>query len=126
MGRAKIGVVIYTTLRDTLFTTEDMRRFWHALLSGRLLKPGTVARMIADPVLVSAEWPDLFYGYGVWLRQRPEGRVVALEGGDPGVALESLVWIDHGIVATVLSNVTDGAGEIANVLAELLTGRRLY
>jgi CubicO group peptidase (beta-lactamase class C family) len=107
-------------------TAEDMRRFWSALLSGRLLKPETVGRMIAHPVLVRAEWPDLFYGYGVWLRQRPEGWIVALEGGDPGVALESMVWIDHGVVATVLSNVTDGAGEVANQLAELLTGRRLY
>ncbi len=107
-------------------TVEDMRRSWRTLLSGRLLKPETVARMIGQPVQVSAEWPDLFYGYGVWLRQRPEGWVVSLEGGDPGVALESLVWVDHGIVLTVLSNVTDGAGEITNVLAELLTGRRLY
>ena len=107
-------------------TVEDMRRFWSTLLSGRLLKAETVARMIAQSVQVSADWPDLFYGYGVWLRQRPEGWIVSLEGGDPGVALESLVWVEHGIVMTVLSNVTDGAGEITNVLAELLTGRRLY
>lgn len=107
-------------------TTEDMRRFWRALLSGRLLKPETVASMTAPSVAVSAEWPDLHYGYGVWLRRRPEGWIVSLEGGDPGVALESLVWVEHGIVVTVLSNVTDGAGEIANQLAELLTGRRLY
>lgn len=107
-------------------TVGDMRRFWNTLLSGRLLKPETVARMVGHPVQVSAEWPDLFYGYGVWLRQRPEGRIVSLEGGDPGVALESLVWIEHGIVVTVLSNVTDGAGEITNVLVELLTGSRLY
>jgi CubicO group peptidase (beta-lactamase class C family) len=109
------------------FTTiGDLRKFWNALLSGRLLKPETVASMTAPSVTVSAEWPELDYGYGVWLRQRPDGWIVSLEGGDPGVALESLVWRDHGIVLTVLSNVTDGAGDITNVLAELLTGRRLY
>lgn len=109
------------------FTTiGDMRLFWNALLSGRLLKPETVARMMAQPVQVGAEWPDLLYGYGYWLRRRPEGWIIALEGGDPGVALESLAWVEQGVVLTVLSNVTDGAAEIANVLAELLTGRRLY
>lgn len=107
-------------------TAADLRRFWSALLSGRLLKPASVARMIAPSVRVSPEYDNHFYGYGVWLRRTPDGWIASLEGGDPGVALESLVWIDHGIVATVLSNVTDGAAEVSNVLAELLTGRRLY
>lgn len=107
-------------------TAEDLRRFWHALLSGRLLRSESIERMIAPSVRVSAEHGDLFCGYGVWLRQTQEGWIVWLEGGDPGVELESLVWIDHGIVATVLSNVTGGAAKVRNALAELLTGRRLY
>jgi CubicO group peptidase (beta-lactamase class C family) len=109
------------------FTTAgDLRRFWASLLSGRLLAPTTVERLISAPVRVSDDYDDLYYGYGVWLRQSKEGWIVSLEGGDPGVALESLVWIDHGIVATVLSNVTGSAAEVSNALAELLTGHRLY
>lgn len=109
------------------FTTAgDLRRFWATLLSGRLLKPATVDRLISPSVRVSDEYDDLHYGYGVWLRQTKEGWIVSLEGADPGVALESLVWIEHGFVATVLSNVQDGAAEVSNALAELLTGHRLY
>lgn len=109
------------------FTTAgDLRRFWATLLSGRLLAPATAARLVSPTVRVSKEYEDLHYGYGVWLRQTKEGWIVSLEGGDPGVSLESLVWVDHGIVASVLSNVTDNAGEVSNALAELLTGHRLY
>lgn len=109
------------------FTTAgDLRRFWAAVLSGRLLKPATVERLIAPSVRVGDEYDDLHYGYGIWLRQTKEGWIVSLEGGDPGVALESLVWTQRGVVATVLSNVQDGAAEVSNRLAELLTGRRLY
>jgi CubicO group peptidase (beta-lactamase class C family) len=109
------------------FTTAgDLRRFWAALLSGDLLKPATVERLIAPSVRVSDEDHDRHYGYGVWLRQTKEGWIVSLEGGDPGVALESLVWTQHGLVATVLSNVQYGAAEVSNTLAELLTGHRLH
>ena len=107
-------------------TVGDLRRFWAALLSGSLLKPATVERLIAPSVRVGDEDHGRHYGYGVWLRQTKEGWIVSVEGGDPGVALESLVWTQHGIVATVLSNVQDGAAEVSNTLAELLTGRRLY
>jgi CubicO group peptidase (beta-lactamase class C family) len=102
-------------------TVADMRRFWNSLLSGRLVKPESVARMIASSTRVSAEYADRFYGYGVWLRQTPEGWIVSLEGGDPGVALETQVWIDRGIVTTVLSNVTYGAEEVSKAVSELLT-----
>jgi CubicO group peptidase (beta-lactamase class C family) len=109
------------------FTTAvDLRRFWASLLSGRLLAPATIDRLTSPSVRVSVEYEDLHYGYGVWLRQTKEGWIVSLEGGDPGVALESLVWIEHGLVATVLSNVQDGAAEVSNALAELVMGRRLY
>lgn len=106
-------------------TVGDLRRFWASLLSGRLLASATVERLISPSVRVSDEYDDLHYGYGVWLRQTKEGWIVSLEGGDPGVALESLVWIDHGIVVTALSNVTGSAAEVSNALAELLTGHRL-
>ncbi len=103
------------------FTTAgDLRRFWDALLSGRLLQPDSVARMIAPSVRAGDD--GLQYGYGVWLRQTPQGRVIWLEGGDPGVELDSAVWLEHGIVATVLSNVTGGGGPVRKAVMDLLTG----
>lgn len=103
------------------FTTAgDLRQFWAALLSGRLLKPATVERLIAPSVQAGGD--GLQYGYGAWLRQTPEGWVVWLEGGDPGVELDSLVWVEHGIVATVLSNVTGGGGAVRKAVIRLLTG----
>lgn len=108
------------------FTTVcDMRRFWTSLLSGDLLKPASVERMTAPSVGVDPDRDDLHYGYGVWLRRTPARRIVSVEGCDPGAALESFVCIEQGIVATVLSNVTNGAADVGNALAELLTGRRL-
>ncbi len=91
------------------FTTAgDLRRFWTALLDGRLLKPATLERFLAPSVRVP-ERAGTYYGRGFWLRERSGQKVVAIEGADPGVALESQVTLQDRRVLTVLSNVGGGA-----------------
>lgn len=101
-------------------TVGDLRRFWAALLAGRLLKPATVERLTSPSVRTSDEDDSRFYGYGVWLQRTKESWIVSVEGGDPGVALESLVWLKDGVVLTVLSNVTGGAAGVSRELADLI------
>ena len=100
-------------------TVGDLLRFWTTLLDGRLLKPETVARFIAPSVHVG-EREATDYGYGFWLRERRGQRIVAIEGADPGVALESQVMLHNGIIITVLSNVDDGAAALFHILDEMM------
>jgi CubicO group peptidase (beta-lactamase class C family) len=96
-------------------TVGDMRRFWTALLEGRLLKPETVARFTAPSANVP-ERPATDYGYGFWLRERQGRRIVAVEGADPGATMESQVTLHNGIITTVLSNIDDGAEPMFRLL----------
>jgi CubicO group peptidase (beta-lactamase class C family) len=98
-------------------TVGDMRRFWTALLGGKLLKPETLARFTAPTVRVT-EREGTDYGYGFWLRARHGQRIVAVEGADPGANMESQVSLHNGIITTVLSNVDDGAGPMFALLNE--------
>lgn len=101
------------------FTTAgDMRRFWTALLTGRVLSRKTVDRFISPSVRASDDDDSLHYGCGVWLRESHGNWIVSVEGSDPGVSMESLVSLSDNLVATVLSNTQDGAWGVSRMLFE--------
>lgn len=101
------------------FTTAgDMRRFWQALLSGRLLSPGLVERFTTPTVQTGPDDPAGHYGYGIWLQETPRGRIASVVGGDPGVSMQSGIRLSDGLVITVLSNVQYGATDMAQMLRE--------
>jgi len=93
------------------FTTAgDLRLFWTAFLNGKILARKTVERFLTPSVPVPERGDNWHYGYGVWLRQEPDGWIANIEGGDPGASLESHVGIDFGRpILTVISNTGDGA-----------------
>ena len=103
------------------FTTAgDLRLFWQSLLAGRILSRAWVDRFLAPTVRVSDDDPSWHYGYGVWLQTLGERWSASIVGGDPGVSMESQVWLSEGVILTVLSNVQDGASEVHRRLAERL------
>lgn len=102
------------------FTTAgDLRRFWSALLGGRLLQPATCERFLAPSVRVP-ERAGTHYGYGFWLREKRGQKIIALEGADPGVALESQVTLHDRRVLTVLSNRDGGAEQMFRAVAGMM------
>jgi CubicO group peptidase (beta-lactamase class C family) len=99
-------------------TAGDMRRFWQALLAGRLVSRDLFDRFTRPTVQAGDDDATLHYGYGVWLRETPRGRFAHVVGGDPGVSMESGIWLGDGLVVTVLSNVQFGATDMAQWLRE--------
>lgn len=97
-------------------TAQDMRRFWTALLTGRLLERDLLDRFLAPSVPMSERGDSWHYGRGVYLRQERGSWIVSVEGCDPGASLASQVWINDGVILTVLSNTTDGAARINDIL----------
>jgi CubicO group peptidase (beta-lactamase class C family) len=86
-------------------TAADIRAFWVALFSGRLVSGDTVAEMMRPH--------SPRYGLGFWLH--PSGAAV-LEGSDAGVSFRTLHDPVSGFSYAVLSNTTAGAWPIARDL----------
>jgi CubicO group peptidase (beta-lactamase class C family) len=101
-------------------TVGDLRLFWTSLLAGRVLSPEMCDRFLSPTVQVKERDESWHYGYGVWLRTDGETWIVSIEGSDPGVAMESQVRLSDGLILTVLSNVSDGAWPVFQMLDETL------
>lgn len=82
-------------------SAPDFRKFWPALLDGRIVPRAWVDRMLrphADG-----------YGLGFWL---PGPGLVRLEGGDHGVVFRSTHQPSTGLTATLISNTDRGGGPL--------------
>lgn len=100
-------------------TLADLHALWSAFADGRIVSPSTVAEMVRPRPTSPDEDDD--YGLGFWLHPHSDG--IKLAGYDPGVSFRSLHQPSTGLVATVISNTTDGAWPIARLLDDLITAR---
>lgn len=96
-------------------TPDDLRAFFRALLSGRVLTP----RQLADMKTTVHAGPHYRYGLGLYTRKTPCGRVWGNDGNAPGY--ETTVLSDasgrRGFVLTVTTQPDDpiGAAETAAI-----------
>jgi CubicO group peptidase (beta-lactamase class C family) len=100
-------------------TAADVRVLWTAFFAGRIVAPGWVEEMTRPRS--DAQAHSKRYGLGFWLHESTE--VVILEGYDAGVSFRSLHDPVEDLTATVISNWTDGAWEIARRLERFVDGR---
>ncbi|ADJ50777.1 beta-lactamase class C [Amycolatopsis mediterranei S699] len=91
-------------------SAPDFRKFWPALLDGRIVPREWVARMLRPHAAG--------YGLGFWL---PRPGVVHLDGGDHGVTFWSTHEPASGLTATLISNNHRGGGPLLRWLDEFLT-----
>jgi CubicO group peptidase (beta-lactamase class C family) len=96
-------------------TAADVRAFWLALFSGRIVGLDRVAEMVQPRSEVPKE--SMRYGLGMWLHAT--GEAVMLEGYDAGVSFRTVHEPGGSLTYTVLSNTTDGAWPIVRRLDEL-------
>ena len=83
-------------------TVKDIRLFWQALLSHRLLSAEMTRKMLSKH---SGNDQDGFYGYGIWLRKAASGAYYPyFQGGDPGVSFLSEYHPNHDASLTLVSN----------------------
>ncbi len=97
-------------------TVEDLHRFWAALFDGRIVPMRWVQEMVRPRSDVPAE--SRRYGLGFWLY--PDRDVVMLDGCDAGVGFRSVHDPSAALTWTVVSNTTDGAWAMAELVDELL------
>jgi CubicO group peptidase (beta-lactamase class C family) len=97
-------------------TVADMRSFWAALFAGDIVSPAWVTEMVRP----RSDDPDQGrrYGLGFWLH--PSTDVVFLEGADTGISARSVHDPSTGVTYTVISNSSDGAWPITELLADRL------
>jgi CubicO group peptidase (beta-lactamase class C family) len=91
-------------------SAPDFRKFWPALLDGRILPREWVDRMLRPHADA--------YGLGFWL---PRPGAVRSEGGDAGVTFRSTHEPSTGLIATLISNNHRGGGPLLGWLDEFLT-----
>ena len=93
-------------------TAADLHRLWEALHAGRIVSPATV-ELMATP---RSDWPEESRRYGLGFHLHETGDAAWLEGYDAGVSFTSLHEPGQDVTYTVISNWTDGAWPIVEVL----------
>ncbi|MCL1800097.1 MAG: beta-lactamase family protein, partial [Promicromonosporaceae bacterium] len=87
--------------------TGDLVKFWRALMGGKLVSPATLDALTT--AVSDIEDENATYGHGFY-RNKATGYLY-LDGWDAGISART--WYDPatGVVASVLSNSSEGAGE---------------
>jgi CubicO group peptidase (beta-lactamase class C family) len=102
-------------------TVDDMKVFWRGLLAYRLLSRDLSELFLGPNMPVGPPEKHQFYGHGFWMFKVSLGKFVHyLEGCDAGVSFQSLFLPWRGLIATILSNTTDGAWPLVRTLQEHL------
>jgi len=91
-------------------TAADVRRLWTAFFTGRIVSEDCVREMTRPRSVADTKR----YGLGFWLHATSD--TVILEGYDAGVSFRSLHDPHGDLTATVISNWSDGAWELAAYL----------
>jgi CubicO group peptidase (beta-lactamase class C family) len=129
-GRAARGYLGADGLRTNVFhlpvlgngdggiysTAADLSAFWAALLAGRIVPVHRVAEMVRP----RSDWPEESRRYGLGFHLHASGDAVWLEGYDAGVSLVSKHQPSTSTTYTVISNWSNGAWPIVDVLDDLL------
>ena len=127
-GRAALGYLSSDGLRTNVLhlpvrgngdggiysTAADLSVFWEALFAGRIVSPVRLAEMVRP----WSDWPEESRRYGLGFHLHATGDGVWLEGYDAGVSFTSLHQPTSSITWTVISNWSDGAWPIVQLLSD--------
>jgi CubicO group peptidase (beta-lactamase class C family) len=97
-----------------VFTTvQDINKLWKAFFSCQIVSKELVDLYTQPSVKVESEGENIYYGYGLWIRQsEDQKREVYILGGDAGVSFRSCVNQMENLQSTIVSNTTSGAWKI--------------
>ena len=128
-GRAALGYLAAGEPRTNVFhlpvvgsgdggiysTAADISALWRSLFASEIVPARWVAEMVRPRSDVSAE--PMRYGLGFWLGA--DDSSVILEGLDAGVSFKSVHDPGSALTRTVISNSSDGAWPLTQLLDEL-------
>lgn len=101
-------------------TVGDMRKFWQALLAGKVLRSDLLELFLKPYQGAESEGEHVYYGHGFWSYHAP-GResIPFLEGCDAGVSFRSqILWSQERII-TIISNTIGGIWPLLKLIREL-------
>jgi CubicO group peptidase (beta-lactamase class C family) len=132
-GDAALGYLHEDDLRTNVFhlpvrgagdggaysTIADVATFWGSFFGGRIVPERWVVEMVRPRSVDERDGSR--YGLGFWLH--PTREIVMLEGSDAGVSFRTAHDPVSGATYTVISNTTDGAWPLVELLDERLFPR---
>jgi len=99
-------------------TVHDLDKFWDALFDNQLLSP-EYTNILLTPYTKEDE--NTHYGYGVWILILDKTIFkYYVMGSDPGVIMQSSVYVKSKMHAHIIGNIDKGAGLIASKIDELI------
>ncbi len=104
---------------------EEMLRFWHGLLSGKLLSRATVEKMFSELHPMFGQRVTC-YGQGVMVTDLPDAAApdtwLGHSGGMPGLKTEVIYSVETGAFVAVALNSDASAQSVVNLLLKTLRG----
>jgi CubicO group peptidase (beta-lactamase class C family) len=97
-------------------TAADLSAFWESLFAARIVPP----ERVTDMLRARSDWPEEDRRYGLGFHLAATGDGVWLEGYDAGVSFTSLHQHSSSVTYTVISNWSDGAWPIVELLGARL------
>ena len=92
-----------------VFTTaRDISILWKAFFNHQILSKELVDIYSQPSVKADSESKNIYYGYGLWIREEDNYREVYILGGDAGVSFKSAVNLAENLQSTIISNTTNG------------------
>jgi CubicO group peptidase (beta-lactamase class C family) len=96
-------------------TTEDLRVFWDAWFSTRILSAGLTTMYMETHHVLNAT-----SGYGCGLYKRLDNGMFSIVGGDAGVGFDSRYVVPRKMTINILSNITNGEETLRDIILENL------
>ena len=93
-------------------TVADLTAFWDALFAGRIVSADAVAELVRP----RSDWPEESERYAFGMHLHATNDAMWLEGYDTGVSAHSLHQPSTSLTFTVISNWTDGAWPLVQLL----------
>lgn len=102
-------------------TVGDIKNFWDALLSYKLLTRTTTSEMLCHH---SGDKEAGYYGYGIWLEPiANSGYSPYFQGCDPGVSFISFYEPNGNVTITMVSNYGDNVWKLLRSIREYMSGK---
>lgn len=98
-------------------TGEDLYKMWDHLLSGKMLSKRLTELFIKPWVQTKTGPIATYYGHGVWMKTCDHNLpTLYITGSDAGVSFLSVLDRDRQITFSILSNSSDGAWKLKDIL----------
>lgn len=98
-------------------TVGDMRKFWQALLGGKVLQHDLLELFLKPYQRVETEGEHVYYGHGFWSFHAPGQEPISyLEGCDAGVSFHSQMLCSQERIITLMSNTMSGIWPLVKII----------